>query len=127
MKIRKATKKDVGKMFEIFRLNGSKYPKKLALQELNEMFSKSLLKPTYFVVEEKKEIVSFGGFIPSWIDNLVYNLFWINTHPDYKGRGAGKKLIEGLVKEISKIKKPRAKMITLSTKIPSFFKKIGLA
>ncbi|MBR9701782.1 GNAT family N-acetyltransferase [Candidatus Pacearchaeota archaeon] len=125
MKIRKATKKDIPKMFEIFKLNGSKYPKNLALKELNEMFSKSLIKPTYIVVEDKKEIIAFGGFIPSWIDNMVFNIFWVNTNPKYQSQGVGSRLMNDLINRIKRTKNIKTKMILISTKIPEFYKKFG--
>lgn len=125
METRKATKKDIPKMFKILKTNSPKYPKKLALQELNEMFSKSFLKPTYIVVEDKKEILGFGGFIPSWIDYRVFNIFWVNINPKYKNRGTGSKLIKEIINQIKKYKKPKPKMILISTKIPKFYEKFG--
>ena len=125
MRFRKAKKEDISKMFEILKINSPKYPKKLAFQELNEMFSKSLLKPNYIVAEDKKEILAFGGFIPSWIDNRVFNLFWVNTNPRYKSQGIGSKLIDDLIGRIKKEKNIKAKMILISTKIPNFYKKFG--
>jgi N-acetylglutamate synthase-like GNAT family acetyltransferase len=125
MRFRKAKKEDIPKMFEILKINSPKYPKKLAFQELSEMFSKSLLKPTYIVVEDKKEILAFGGFISSWMDNMVFNIFWINTHPEYKNQGIGSKLIGDLIDRIKKEKKIKAKMILISTKTPNFYKKFG--
>jgi len=126
MKFRKARKKDISQMFEILKMNNKKYPKKLALRELNEMFSNSLLKPTYIVAEDKGKIVAFNGYVRSWVDNLVVNFFWLNTHKDYVRKGIGSKLVNYLVKRIRDPKeKPRAKIIIISTKIPSFFKKFG--
>ena len=125
MKIRKANKKDVEEMFEIVKINHPTYLKNLALREINEMFSLSLIKPTYLVLEDKKEILGFGGFTPSWADNMIYNLFWINVHPNFKKKGAGKKIVESLIKEIKEIKKPLAKMILISTKIPTFYERFG--
>lgn len=125
MRFRKAKKEDISKMFEILKVNSPKYPKKLAFQELNEMFSKSLLKPTYIVAEDKKEILAFGGFIPSWIDNMVFNLFWVNTNPNYKSKGIGSKLMKDLIDRIKKRKNIKTKMILISTKIPNFYKKFG--
>ena len=125
MIIRKAKKDDISKMFEILKINNPKYSKRLAFQELNEMFSKSLLKPTYIVVEDKKEILAFGGFIPSWIDNMVFNVFWINTNPKYKGQEIGSNLMKSLIDRIKKEKDIKAKMILISTKIPDFYKKFG--
>ena len=125
MRFRKAKKEDISKMFKILKINSPKYPKKLAFQELNEMFSKSLLKPTYIVAEDKKEILAFGGFISSWIDNMVFNIFWVNTNPKYKSQGIGSKLMKDLIDRIKKAKNIKAKMILISTKIPNFYKKFG--
>lgn len=126
MKFRKARKKDISQMFEIIKMNNKTYPKKLALRELKEMFSDSLLRPTYIVAEDKGKIVAFNGYIRSWVDNLVVNFFWLNTHKNYTQKGVGSKLVNDLIKRIRDPKeKPKAKIITISTKIPSFFKKFG--
>jgi len=126
MKIRKATKKDISEMMRIIVINSPSYPKNIAKKEIEEMFSKSLYKPTYLVIEENKRVIAFGGFIRSWMDSMIFNLFWVNTNPKNKGIGIGTKLIEELINEIKKIKeKPKAKLIILSTKIPSFYKKFG--
>ena len=60
MKIRKATKKDSLQILNIMKLNSPNYSKTLALKEINEMFSKSLIKPTYLVAEEKGECAGDG-------------------------------------------------------------------
>ena len=126
MKIRKATLKDIQQMLKVIGLNSPKYPKTLAKKEIKEMFSGSLHKPTYLIIEDNREIVAFGGFIRSWVDDMIFNIFWVNTNPQYKNKGFGTKLIEGLINEIKNIKeKPKAKMIVISTKIPSFYKKFG--
>lgn len=124
MKIRKATKKDLKLMLKIVEINNPTYPGRV-LKEFEEMFSKSLLKPTYILLEDKKEILAFGGFIPSWVDNNVYNLFWINVNPKYQNKGIGTRIVKELLKEIKKIKNPKPKMVTISTKIPLFYQKLG--
>jgi ribosomal protein S18 acetylase RimI-like enzyme len=126
MKIRKATLKDIPQMMDIIKINSPNYPKPLAKKEIKEMFSKSLHKPTYLVVEDKEDLLAFGGFVRSWIDSMIFNIFWVNTNPKYKNRGIGKKLIKALIGEIKKIKeKPKVRMIIISTKIPAFYKKFG--
>ncbi len=126
MKIRKATLKDIPSMLKIIEINSPKYPKNLAKKEIKEMFSQTLHKPTYLVIEDNNKVVAFGGFIRSWIDDMVFNIFWVNANPKYKQKGFGTKLIEGLINEIKNIReKPRARMIIISTKIPSFYKRFG--
>lgn len=124
MKIQKATKKDISQMLKIIDINSPKYPAGVARKEIMEMFSSALHKPTYLVMEDKKEVVGFGGFIRSWVDNNVVNIFWINVKPEYQGNRLGSKLVEGLVKEIKKLRKPVAKMVTLSTDKPKFYGKM---
>ncbi|MFH1662290.1 MAG: GNAT family N-acetyltransferase [Candidatus Falkowbacteria bacterium] len=51
--------------------------------------------------------------------------FWANTRPDYQGKGIQTKLINDLIKRIKKMRKPKVKMILISTRIPAFFKKFG--
>ena len=97
MKIRKATLKDIQQMLKVIGLNSPKYPKTLAKKEIKEMFSGSLHKPTYLIIEDNREIVAFGGFIRSWVDDMIFNIFWVNTNPQYKNKGFGTKLIEGLI------------------------------
>ncbi|MFH1325400.1 MAG: GNAT family N-acetyltransferase [archaeon] len=124
MKFRKAKKKDISEMFEILKSNNPKYSKKLALRELKEMFSNSLIKPKYIVAEDNGKIVAFNGYSYSWTDNLITNLFWLNVHPNYMRKGIGSKLVIYLISHIKK-EKLGVKMIILSTKIPSFFKRFG--
>ncbi|MBT4373450.1 GNAT family N-acetyltransferase [archaeon] len=123
--MKKATKKDLLKMLEIIKTNNPKYPKQLVHKELKEMFSESLLRPTYFVAENKKEIVALGGFISSWVDNAVFNIFWMNTNSKYQKQGIGTKLMKELINQIKKQKKPKSKIILISTEIPKFYKKFG--
>jgi N-acetylglutamate synthase-like GNAT family acetyltransferase len=126
MIIRKATKKDTKEILEIIKLNSPKYPLQEAKKEILEMFSKSFNKPTYFVAQQEKKIIALGGFIRSWADNTLLEMFWISVHPDFKSRGIGKKIVETLIEEITNLKsKPKPKLILISTKIPSFFEKFG--
>lgn len=125
MKIRRATIKDISQILEIIKINSPKYPQDIAKKEIKEMFSGALHKPNYLVMEQNKEIVAFGGFIRSWIDSMIFNIFWVNTNPKYKGQGIGSKLMNELINRIKETKNPPAKMIIISTKIPSYYKRFG--
>jgi len=125
MKIRKATKKDISAMVSIIKLNSPNYPVAHAKKEMNEMFGAALQKPTYIVAEKEKKVVGFGGFISSWIDNMIYDMFWISIHPDYKGISIGTKIINEIIASVKKERKPLPKMIVISTKIPKYYKKFG--
>ena len=113
MKIRKATKKDISQMLEIIKINSPKYPQREAKKEINEMFSKSLNKPNYVIIKEKKELLGFGGFSSSWIDNMIYSIFWINVNPKYKNKNIGTKIIKDIIKRIKKIKNPKPTQLAI--------------
>ncbi len=89
------------------------------------MFSKSLCKPTYIVAVEKNAIIAFAGYNSSWLDNAVFNIFWVNVHPEHKRKGIGSLLIKYIINKIKDEKDVKAKMILLSTKTSSFYKLLG--
>ena len=125
MEIRKANKKDVEEMWGIIKSNNPEYPLKQAKKEINEMFSNSLIKPTYLVAEEKNKLVGCGGFSRSWADMNIVNVFWINILQECQGKKIGTKLICNIIKKIEMLKKPVVKMIVLSTNKPRFWEKFG--
>jgi N-acetylglutamate synthase-like GNAT family acetyltransferase len=126
MKIRKATKKDILQMLRIIRENNPKYPIIQAKKEILEMFSKSLFKPNYLLVEENNNLVGFGRFNRSWTDSTIFNLFWINISLKHQNKGLGNCLIKEIIKTIKKTKeKPNPKLITISTNKPKFWKRFG--
>ncbi len=123
IKIRLARKDDLLQMIELAKINFPDYPIEMAKKELSEMFFNYLYKPTYIVAEFKGKIIGYNGFIISWVDNLIVDIFWVNTYPDYRGKGVQSKLMNETIKQIKKNSK--IKIVLLSTEIPSFFKKFG--
>ena len=125
MKFRKAQKEDIPKLFDILKENNPKYAKALALRELEEMFSNALVRPTYIVAEDKNSIVAFGGFIPSWADHCVFNIFWINTAQAHERLGIASRLLDNMINRIKKIKAIKAQLILISTRIPAYYYRFG--
>ena len=126
IKIRKATKKDVREISEIFIEESSKkpynekYTLKTALKDINDF-----LKNELYVAINKKEIM---GFIASEINNVdperVYvNELWLREK--HQGKGVGSSLVKFMEKFY---KKKGVKLIRLSTKKSAkafnFYKKI---
>ncbi len=125
MKIRKAKPSDINQILKIIKSNNPNYPIKQSRKEISEMFSNSLIKPNYLVVEEKKVIIAFGGFSRSWTDANIANIFWINVHKEFQRKGIGKKLIDEIIKNIIRFDKPKIKLIILSSNKIDFWKKLG--
>lgn len=112
MKIRLLREKDIENAAKIVRLNYSRKYEKSATLELKEMFGNSVIKPKYFIAEDRGEILGFAGFIQSWMDYDVYQIFWVNVLPKQQGKGIGKSLVEKIINEIKK--KKDAAMILLT-------------
>lgn len=114
MYIRKLEKSDVEFVVEIVRKNYSLLEAKQAKLEILEMFKNGVIKPQYFVAESKG-IVGFGGFIKSWMNDGVYNIFWINVAPEEQKKGVGKSLVQKLIVEIKKKKDSKLILLTADT------------
>jgi ribosomal protein S18 acetylase RimI-like enzyme len=105
MKLRLLEKKDIRACAAIVGVNYSKEYEISSEAELESMFSNAAVTPIYWVAEEKKEIVGFAGYIQSWMDYNVYQIFWVNVSPTYQRKGIGKKLVAKIISEIKKNKK----------------------
>lgn len=78
--------------------------------------------PIYYVAEIDDRIVGFAGMMPSWLMNGIWDLIWINIHPDFQGRGIGQLLTSH---RIDQIRERDGTAIHLMTKQYSFFRKFG--
>jgi N-acetylglutamate synthase-like GNAT family acetyltransferase len=126
MIIRQLRQKDIITASKIVGLNYSKKDEALSKKEIEAMFEKYTYAPKYIVAEENKKIVGFAGYIMSWMDYHVYNIFWVNVAPEHQGKGIGTKLIKRAILEIQKNKSYKtANMIIITTNKPQFYEKIG--
>ncbi len=126
MDLRLAKKSDIEDIIHIIAKAFSNEDAKLAKKEISEMFSKSFNKPTYVVAIEKNEIIGFAGFIQSWFDSNIYEIFWVTISPDFQKKGIGIKIVGDIVRRIKLFKDHlKADAIILSTFSPEFFMKCG--
>jgi len=120
MKIRMLQQGDIEKCSKIVCQNYSKKYEKTSFLEMEAMFKNHTVKPQYIVAEEKGEIVGFAGYIQSWMDYNIYNIFWVNVDQSHQRKGIGSALVEKIIKTIEKKK---ANMILLTTSKPKFYSK----
>ena len=112
MKIRLLKKSEIKDATRIVGINYSKEYQRSSTLEIKDMFGKSTIRPIYYVAENNGKIVGFAGFIQSWMDYSIYEIFWVNVHPDEQGKGIGKALVSKIITEIKK--KKNAKLILLT-------------
>lgn len=117
MIIRKLKESDIDNCLLIFNLvapseNWNGYIDRLLI-ELKAMFQQGYIIPNYLVIEIDNKIVGFGGYSNTGFNDDIYGLCWCVVHPDFQGKGIGKKLTEVRIEEIKKI---GGKIILSSTK-----------
>lgn len=120
MKLRPLKPKDIKNASRIIGQNYSEKYERMSFKEMEAMFKNYVAKPEYIVAEEKGAIVGLAGYIQSWMDYNVYNLFWVNVTPARQRDGIGTALVK---KVIAIIKKQGASMILLATSKPKFYAK----
>ncbi len=126
MNIRLAKKEEVAALSRIARENYSKDSERRARKDLLAMFQAGVTKPTYIVAENNGELMGFAGFIQSWMEYHIYEIFWVNVKPAFQGRRIGTELVKEAIKRIKKAEgEDKAEIIVLSTKSPKFYDRLG--
>lgn len=113
---------DKNELLVLLRLNTPAY---FALSEEND-FIDYLEKEVedYFVLEENGKIVGCGG-INYWENGTVARISWDIVHPDFQGKGIGKKLTLFRIEEIKKNPTVKSIIVRTSQLAFKFYEKVG--
>lgn len=120
MRIRTLKPKDIAAASKIVGQNYCRAYELSSAKEMEAMFKNYAVKPKYIVAEEKGKIIGLAGYIQSWMDYDIYNIFWVNVLPSHQSRGIGSALIK---KVIALIKSKKPKTILITTSKPGFYAK----
>lgn len=121
MILRPLKKGEIKEVSKIVGVNYSKDYQKKSFAEMEAMFKNHVAKPSYIVAESKGKVLGFAGYIQSWMDYNIYQIFWVNVSPEYQGEGVGTALVKNVIERIRK--KKDAKIILLTTDKPDFYAK----
>lgn len=119
MKIRPLKQSEIKIAGSIVKKNYNVQDQKSVILEMEDMFRKGSIRPKYIVAEDNGQILGFAGYMQSWIDYAIYQIFWVNVIPEMQNKGIGKILVKKIISEIKKDK--GAKLIILSASIPEYY------
>ena len=126
MRIGKLYKNSIVACSNIVGENYSREYQARVKRELGAMFRNPVNPPAYLVAMEKEEALGFAGYIQSWMDYHVYQIFWVNVRPELQHKGIGTALVKASIKEIKKKSgRDTARLILLTTTSPSFYTRLG--
>ena len=126
MKIRPLKKGEEQALSKIVGLNYTREFQRSSVKEFRAMFDNPVIPPTYLVAEEKDKILGFAGYVQSWMDYHIYEVFWVDVEPARQGQGIGLKLMKRVMSEIRKKKRTnKAYAVLLTTDKPGFYEKLG--
>jgi ribosomal protein S18 acetylase RimI-like enzyme len=123
MKIRLLKKGEIKEAAAIVGRNYSKTYEQSSALELKDMFGAGAIKPVYFVAEDKGKIIGLAGFVQSWMDYNIYEIFWVNVLPERQNQGVGKTLVARIIAEIKKKKGAYLMLLTANgeKKTPGYY------
>lgn len=110
--------------------NSADYPPHYIEEAISNMQPKDIIRRAswthYYVICEGDQIIACGAIGPYWNSETESSLFNIFVHPEYQGRGLGRKIIETVEADEYAL---RARRIEIPASITAveFYKKMGYA
>lgn len=117
MKIRLAVPQDLEALVSIVSRNWDRETARSVIIELDQAFRPHDWRPVLYVAEWDGVVVGSAAFIASWMYYGIYELTWVNVHPDFRKRGIGKALVDRCISGI----RPLGHLVMCSTHIPEYY------
>jgi [ribosomal protein S18]-alanine N-acetyltransferase len=121
--IRIYTAKDREAILEILRLNTPQFFGKDEETDIIHYLENEI--EDYYVVEEIGKIIGSGG-INYFIADGLARISWDLIHPNHKGKGLGKQLVDHRINKIKKNPAVQTIVVRTSQFAHKFYKKMGL-
>jgi [ribosomal protein S18]-alanine N-acetyltransferase len=120
--IRPFEMRDKQTLLKILELNIPRYFDESEVSDLREYLDR--YREDYFVIEDKGRVIGAGG-INYFPEENIARLSWDYVHPDYHGKGAGRKLVEYRL-EILRGKPAVQRVVVRTTQLVyPFYEKMG--
>ncbi len=122
MRIRRLKKREITQALTLIVNNYSSEYRRSARSELAAMFQRIPHRPYFLVAEEKKGIIGLAGFVESWMDDDICEIWWVNVEKSFQRQGLGKQLMKQI---LTKAKQKQYTLAILSTTLPRFYRTFG--
>lgn len=80
-------------------INGESY-RNLANRYIDCMFSNNFRRPTFIIALIDNQIIGSAAFTEEFFTVNVWGVSWVSVHPDYRGKGIGRALVQKCIDEI---------------------------
>ncbi|PWJ42313.1 GNAT family N-acetyltransferase [Sediminitomix flava] len=120
--IRKYTPKDKNELLKLFRLNSPKYFDSSEEVDFEDYLEHEI--EDYFIYETNNQIIGCGG-INYFLEGGIARISWDIIHPEFHGKGIGKKLTENRLSIIRENKDIQKIIVRTSQIVYPFYEKMG--
>ncbi len=120
--IRPYTNKDKKELLKILKLNIPQYFDKEEANDFVIYLDKEV--EDYFVLEDNGRIIGSGG-INYFLNDATARISWDIVHPDFQGKGIGKKLLLYRIEQIKKKENINLIIVRTSQLVYKFYQKVG--
>ena len=115
---------DKDRLIDLFKINIPKYFDASEEKEFFDYLDKYI--ESYYVVEEDGIIIGSGG-INYFPDDQVARISWDIIHPDFQGKGIGRKLTEYRIEQIKQQPGFNKIVVRTTQHVYQFYEKLGFA
>lgn len=117
--IRTMTPSDIPNCLAIVSECWGKATAQTARPEFEAMFANAVWRPLFYVAEQDDVIVGMAGYIASWLDYGIYEMFWHCVLPRARRQGIGESLVRRRLADLT----PLADIVMIDTSAPAYYAK----
>lgn len=122
--VRHLEPRDLTSVLDLIERNWDRDSANLAGKEITSALAGAKPQPVYFVAVMGTTVLGAIGISDSFMDTRIYEIFWVNVHPEWHDSGIGRKLVKQAL-EYADVHQAHLVILTTKPKTLPFYKKLG--
>lgn len=122
--IRHLEPRDLTQVLDLIERNWDRDSANLAGKEITSALAGTKPQPVYFVAVMDTTVLGAIGISDSFMDTRIYEIFWVNVHPEWHDSGIGRRLVKQAL-EYADVHQASLVILTTKPKTLPFYKKLG--